>query len=239
MIKNVKAIIFDQGGVLMPSVYTFDLRLLYSIWKNGLPKWVDVPKKVKMERNTFLLEMAKHIRREYEFQSTTSNSFNVVQSLSKFWKEKTNSEISYLEIGTWVMLLSQLESQPLYANVLDVLDKLYLKGIKLGIVSNNLFFGTQHRFRLNELGVMNLLSCVIYSSELGIRKPSEIPFEIACKMMDVSYAETIIVGDKYETDGVAAEKLSIRYFCLCHEKKMAAENNFQISNIDELTILID
>ena len=85
----------------------------------------------------------------------------------------------------------------LYEDVLESLEILKMKGLTLGMISNN--EQTSQNF-MAELGLQNHLDFAITSSDVGTVKPHSPIFIEALNKANVNPYEGVYVGDQYETD---------------------------------------
>jgi FMN phosphatase YigB (HAD superfamily) len=107
---------------------------------------------------------------------------------------------------------------------------------KVGIVSNGLP-DVQYR-KLETLNLRHLLSCIVLSEEIGIRKPDPGIFHFAAKQLNNKLVECLYIGDSYDDDIIGAKKAGMKA-CWLNRKKAAMKNttvkpDFEISKIIEL-----
>jgi putative hydrolase of the HAD superfamily len=89
---------------------------------------------------------------------------------------------------------------PLEPSVLELLDGLRDRGVKVGLVSN-LFDPPQlMRELFAEIGLLPRLDALAVSAEVGKRKPSAAIFEAALRQLEVDAAEAAMVGDRLRED---------------------------------------
>ena len=81
----------------------------------------------------------------------------------------------------------------------ETMEQLHAMGIRLGIVSN-IISTTLVPYVLKEYGVLDLMECIVMSSNVGIRKPDPRIFEAAMAELGVTAAETGYVGDTISRD---------------------------------------
>ena len=84
--------------------------------------------------------------------------------------------------------------------VLELLDALRERGLKVGLVSN-LFDPPQlMRELFSEIGLLDRLDAIAVSAEVGKRKPSPAIFEAALAQAGVAAGEAVMVGDRLRED---------------------------------------
>jgi putative hydrolase of the HAD superfamily len=95
----------------------------------------------------------------------------------------------------------------LYDDVTPVLKELAARGIKVGLISNShrSMASFQQHFELH-----GLIAAAISSSEHGYLKPHRSIFESGLKLLDVSAAESVMVGDSLAHDIEGARRVGMR-----------------------------
>ncbi|MGZ4394459.1 MAG: HAD family hydrolase, partial [Gaiellaceae bacterium] len=89
--------------------------------------------------------------------------------------------------------------------VLELLDALRARGLRLGLVSNSFDPGWLVRGDLARWGLAERLDAVVLSSEVGKRKPHPEPFERALAALGVDPGRALFVGDSryHDVQGAA------------------------------------
>lgn len=95
----------------------------------------------------------------------------------------------------------------LYDDVTPVLKQLAARSIKVGLISNShrCLASFQQHFELH-----GLIAAALSSSEHGYLKPHPSIFESALKLIDVSAAESVMVGDSLAHDIEGARRVGMR-----------------------------
>jgi FMN phosphatase YigB (HAD superfamily) len=104
-------------------------------------------------------------------------------------------------------------------DALPVLATLRSAGIRTAIVSNTPWGAPGDLWRA-ELGRHNLLPAVdaaVFCVDVGYRKPHPAPIEYALKLLGVSAAEAIFVGDDPRWDVAGAERAGVRPILLARQ----------------------
>ena len=93
--------------------------------------------------------------------------------------------------------------------VIDLLDALRERGLKVGLVSN--LFDPPHLMRelFAEIGLLARLDAIALSAEVGKRKPSPAIFEAALAQAGVAADEAVMVGDRLREDVGGAQALGM------------------------------
>jgi HAD superfamily hydrolase (TIGR01662 family) len=88
----------------------------------------------------------------------------------------------------------------------ETLHELHAAGYALGCVTNTLADDAGIRAMLRLYGIEDVMSCVVVSTEMGLRKPHPALFEQALSELRVAPHEALFVGDSpaYDIAGAAA-----------------------------------
>ncbi len=95
----------------------------------------------------------------------------------------------------------------------DVIETLTLaKGLalNLGILANVLWGPELLRDRLRRLGIAPLMSCVVFSCEIGWMKPFPGAYREILRRMDLRASEVVMVGDDPFVDIVGAQRAGLK-----------------------------
>jgi len=110
----------------------------------------------------------------------------------------------------------------------------------VGVVSNGLP-DVQYR-KLEAMGLREVLSCIVLSEEIGIRKPDPRIFHHAASLLQLQPSECLYVGDSYASD-VVGSKTSGMLACWLNGEQSVTTNerakaDFVISHLQELSEMI-
>ena len=97
----------------------------------------------------------------------------------------------------------------LYDDAKYILDTLYKKGIKLGIITDG--YKITQRNKLEALNIEDYFEYIVVTDELGREfwKPHSRPYEIMRDKLNLDYDEMVYVGDNVSKDFVTANKLGM------------------------------
>lgn len=90
----------------------------------------------------------------------------------------------------------------------ELLTALREKGLKIGIISNNLVEEQMEKLRV--CGLIEHIDCLTISEEAGVSKPDPKIFEIALERLECTNDEVVMIGDAWENDIAPARGLGIR-----------------------------
>lgn len=89
------------------------------------------------------------------------------------------------------------------------LSRLRARGVRLGVVSNDVFTGELLRSALSRLEIATPFEFVISSADYGIGKPHPLIFETAVAKLGAESAATWFVGDNLKADIAGANEAGL------------------------------
>ena len=134
------------------------------------------------------------------------------------------------------MAQSYLDLSPkmtaLFADAVDVLK--YLQGkYTLHLITNG--FVEVQWIKIENSGLKPFFEHIIVSEEVGTQKPDKAIFEIAMERAKTNAAESIMIGDNYNTDIVGARNAGMDQIFFNPKKKRKREPvTFEITTLIEL-----
>jgi len=184
------AVLFDFGGTILGD-RRYDpeggnARLLdYAIPPNTL-----TPKEVQEEADRLDSELEKH----YGLIELSVQRFH----RTLFDKLGIQFRISFseMELEFWKGAVRY----SLEPGIIEALDDLKLRKIKMGIVSNNPFTGSVLEWELQRHGLMDAFSFVLSSADYAIRKPHPLLFEVAIARLNIRADQAWYCGNSPEYD---------------------------------------
>jgi putative hydrolase of the HAD superfamily len=128
---------------------------------------------------------------------------------------KTVEALGLLLSEAEVLKLVRAHYQPvssqvtIYADTIDTLADLRGRGMKIGLVSNTVWPGSLHREDLECFGIIDFFDHVLFSADVGIRKPHPQIFQTALKALKVAPHEAVFVGDRVPEDVAGAKRVGM------------------------------
>ncbi len=122
----------------------------------------------------------------------------------------------------WGTFLTQMQMRP---GVRELLDGLHDKGIKIGICTD-LTAHIQHR-KLEALGLVDDVDCLVTSEEAGQEKPAPEIFALCLEKLGLRPAEVCFIGDDYKKDVMGAVAAGMHAVWFCPEEKTESMNSGQ------------
>lgn len=121
------------------------------------------------------------------------------------------------------------ENWALFPDVMDCLER--LKGLPLGVITNG--GATQQREKLARVRIDRYFPVVVISGEVGVAKPDPGIFALAAEKARAEPRACVYIGDRRETDAVAAVQAGFRGIWL--DRKGEAENETGVTVLRSLT----
>lgn len=94
--------------------------------------------------------------------------------------------------------------------VMGTLERLKALGYRMGLVSNLTLVPRLIREDIERMGLGAHLDAMVFSSEVGVRKPDPHIFRTALERLATSPAETVFVGDRLYDDVSGAQAVGMR-----------------------------
>ena len=98
----------------------------------------------------------------------------------------------------------------IYADTIDTLADVRRRGMKVGLVSNTVWPGALHKEDLERFGILQFFDHVLFSADLGVRKPHPQIFQTALEALNVAPHEAVFVGDRVPEDVEGAKRIGMR-----------------------------
>ena len=98
----------------------------------------------------------------------------------------------------------------IYADTVDTLVEVRRRGMKVGLVSNTVWPGALHKEDLERFGILELFDHLLFSADLGVRKPHPQIFQAALDALNVAPHEAVFVGDRVPEDVEGAMRVGMR-----------------------------
>ncbi len=130
----------------------------------------------------------------------------------------------------------------LYDDVIDILDFLLKKEMKIGILTNGVINAQKNKRRsLKQLDKYPFKIFYARANGKYFEKPHKLAFETIAKMMDVSLGDAIFIGDSLTNDICGAENAGM-YGILLQRQKSKYGNinlNLVINNLNEIRRILE
>ena len=148
--------------------------------------------------------------------------------------ETSSEEIEALLPAYFHPWFQAMQPLPQAARVLQLLRE---AGLRTAAIANLLFGEDLLLERLRTLGLGPHLDALVFSTELGWLKPHPAPYRAAAQRMGLSPQTLVMVGDDWEIDVRAAQRLGIRAIWL-RSPDVRPRSQSGVEVIDDLGDLI-
>ena len=177
---DLKAVLFDLDDTMLDRMKTFSLYCDYLI-NEVFPQ--NLSDAQKSEAKEFMVLNDRH---GYEDRET------LYQKVIRKWGLSCGTK--YL-IDGWYNNLDKLAAPE--NGLFDILEYLAMK-YKLGLVTNGLI--SVQNSKISALGIKDYFQAIIISEAVGVNKPNNGIFLLACKKLGVEAAQSVFIGDSFEND---------------------------------------
>ncbi|MGV8172501.1 MAG: HAD family hydrolase [Candidatus Woesearchaeota archaeon] len=123
-----------------------------------------------------------------------------------------------------------------YPHVMDVLNTLKKKGIKLALLSDAPKLNAYNR--LVEVGMDTMFDIIVTADDVGAIKPSPLGFNKILEELDVKASECLMVGDNPKRDVIGAKATGIKMCLAKYSCDEDIETDYSINNIKELLEIV-
>lgn len=125
-----------------------------------------------------------------------------------------------------------------YEDTPEVLRRLKEKKLTLAIVSNSIFPRAYHLEELKNFGLTPFFESIVFSSDVGRRKPHPEIFHKVLNELALSPQEVLFVGDRMKEDVLGPQNLGIRAVLKHHPKRDYSLGIEPLARVNNLSGLI-
>jgi putative hydrolase of the HAD superfamily len=115
----------------------------------------------------------------------------------------------------------------LHPYALSLLSKLHKLPIKIGLLSNVTGPSEVFSEALKTFGLHEYFDAIVWSSDIGFRKPSKQAYDITLDRLGISAERTLMVGDSELADIDGAQKSGLQSILLTSEMSKSTTANFK------------
>lgn len=203
---RVDAVVFDWGGTLTPW-HDIDLvaqwyayaEVVDPVHAHELARRLHEAeeRRWRHQRTTSGAEgtgSLEHLFAEVGIDTSTALHLRALAAYLDFWEPHT---------------LADPDAAPLMAALRD-------RGIKVGVLSNTMWPRSYHEEVFARDDLLELVDGAVYTSELPVAKPHEDAFLAVLRLLGVTAANTVFVGDRPWDDVHGAQQVGMRAILLPH-----------------------
>lgn len=199
----IRAILFDVDGTL------YCQKAMRRQMMSEL-LWFSLASPVQGASTLYVLYWFRKIREDLRIQRRDNGSIEELQY--KITSEQTGMNEKKIRdiVFEWIYKkpLNHIRKFK-YIGMVDFLETCLHNGIKIGVLSDY-----PAREKIKALGLDSYITIYLCSTdkEINAFKPSPAGITMACQMWELPSESIVYVGDRIETDGLAAEKAGTKYF---------------------------
>jgi putative hydrolase of the HAD superfamily len=204
----LKGAIFDLGETLMHLTVTWEqvresrMKAIYEAFtEHG----------VSLDLDDLKREYLRLHEEESEYAARTLEEIEIRESFVKLFDRLGVSPRQQPEMGDLVKRYFALEAESwvIFPGITEMLQQVRDLGLKMGLLSN-----ARNDWAVREimerLGLTRYFDVILTSAGLGMRKPRPEPFREMLKMLGITPAEAVMVGNSMEADVAGAVPLGIK-----------------------------
>jgi putative hydrolase of the HAD superfamily len=207
---KLKGIIFDMGSTLLE----FENSSWVVLGKRSAQRSYDFLKEkglIKLDFNIYSTLLVNLFSSAFESAEQNLEEFKF-EDLAKDIFKKLDIE---LQDGNYDGFLNAYyqpvtEQLTLINGAVETLRYFKEEGYIVGLISNTIFPARYHLRELERFGLLPYFDSVLFSSEVGYRKPHPEIFIQALKRLKVEPEESVFIGDKLIEDIGGAKNLGMR-----------------------------
>lgn len=205
----IRAVLFDMGSTLLE----FENYPWEELIQQGIDAVYDVlyaHRAVLPERQIFYQQFSDVYRTTWREAEQSLMEMEVRILLENTARELrlalSPDDVSHLVRAHYAPVSAQVT---IYADTIDTLSELRRRGLKIGLVSNTVWPGWLHKEDLLRFGLLDFFDHLVFSADLGVRKPHPQIFQSALQALDVSPHEAVFVGDRLPEDVAGSKRLGM------------------------------
>ncbi|MCJ7496574.1 MAG: HAD family hydrolase [candidate division Zixibacteria bacterium] len=208
--KKLKGIIFDMGSTLLE----FENSSWVVLGKRSAERSFTFLKDkglIDVDLNLFTVLLSELLSSSFELSEQNLEEFRF-EDLAEDIFRKLDIE---LQDGNYDGFLNAYyqpvtEQLTLIDSAVETLRYFKEEGYIVGLISNTIFPARYHLKELERFGLLPYFDSVLFSSEVGYKKPHPEIFIQALKRLKVEAEESVFIGDKLIEDVGGAKNLGMR-----------------------------
>jgi len=239
---EVKAVFFDMGSTLLEfenhTWEELDGRGIASTYKFLQSKDVQLPSFDMFERS-FRTVLKEYWVSTNETLEERPLSLLLQEGLSKAGINLEGLILDELGRAFYKPVQEQVTE---YDDTFQVLQWLKDRNLILAIISNSIFPHDYHLEELNRFGLVPFFKIILFSSEVGRRKPHPEIFQKALNELALPPQEVLFVGDRMREDVWGPQQLGMRAVLKYHPRRDYSPDVApwaQVNNLSELIPIVE
>jgi HAD superfamily hydrolase (TIGR01549 family) len=238
----IRAVFFDLGE----TIFTFSQVNTSRLFYHGAKLSYEFLKSLNQPTgpfNFYFLRNLISIRLHVLLSAITGNDFNSLTLLRKLGAKKgyrLNDQQWVHYAWLWYEPLSKFaRTEP---DIIKTLTALKQQGLKLGILSNTFINSISLEKHLQQCGILDFFSAIMFSYQFDFRKPDVKIFKAAAEKIGEKCKNILFVGDHLDNDIYPALKAGMHAAlktAYTNRNKKTPPNIFKIDKLSELPGLIE
>ncbi len=138
------------------------------------------------------------------------------------------------DVGRMGKLFRELSMTTIYLRpyVEPLFERLHRSGVRVAIVSNTEALLT--RFELDRFPILQTADAIVLSSDVGVRKPDAVIFQLAVNRIGATPGSTVFVGNDWAADVLGARRAGIRAIYLNEKVTVGVQMRTDMNGVYEV-----
>jgi putative hydrolase of the HAD superfamily len=205
-----EAILFDLGGTLLEyenltwqELSRQGFKLAFKVLQDSLEVLPDKDEFVRLFDDYFGSRYEDSLKTLVEVRVTelVQDCFTTLNLSGDGFLRREFLEAYYKPIADQVVMVKDAPA---------VLSDLKSSSFKLALVSNTIFPGDFHRRELKRFSLFNFFDDLLFSCEVGFKKPHPVIFKKALRALQVKPEKVVFIGDRLEEDIAGPQSLGMK-----------------------------
>ncbi len=207
--REIKAVLFDMGSTLLE----FENRPWEGLLQLGIDAVYDAlhTRGASLpDRQVFYQQFGDAYRATWQEaeQSLVEMEVRVLveNTVQELGMPLSAAEVWHLVRAHYAPISAQVT---IYPDTVETLLHVRQRGLKVGLVSNTVWPGQLHKEDLARFGIFEFFDHLLFSADVGVRKPHPQIFQAALQALDVPPHQAVFVGDRFPEDVAGAKRVGM------------------------------
>ena len=205
----IKAVLFDMGSTLLEfENHPWD-ELIYQ----GIDAVYDalfVRGAVLPERHAFCHALRETYRTTWQQAEQSLEEMDIRGLLDEATRglglSLSEADLGHLVRAHYMPVSTQVT---IYTDTRETLACVRERGLKIGLISNTIWPAQLHKEDLQRFGIMHFFDHLLFSTDVGVRKPHPQIFWTALAALQVTPGEALFVGDRFPEDVAGSKRVGM------------------------------